>query len=189
MGRIWRAAILYATAAAGLIGGHVIAYSLSVPDRERRGLLLVETGHGYISKAVVVAVAAAIVSILAAALLGALRGRGALRPSQLVVRLGLLQGLGYLALEAGERLLAGVPVSDLAGPVLLLGLPLQLLIAAIGSLLLAAVARTAAAVARLLSRWPEPRRVSPDPVLPPILVQPRPFFIHPRVTRGPPSTA
>jgi hypothetical protein len=186
-----RAVVLFATAAAGLVGGHLLGYAFAEPDARARDALLARTGHSYLSKALIVAAAAAIVAGIGASVLGALRSRrrvdGSLRFRSVALPLMALQVSWFVLLEAGERLLAGAPMTDLVGPVVLLGLPLQALVAALGALLLLAVARTAAAVARALSRGPasaEPTTSDPLPA-PPVRLPAR-VPTSPRVTRGPP---
>jgi hypothetical protein len=191
-GRILRAVVLYATAAAGLVGGHLLGYLTVAPDLGRRSFLLASTGHAYLSKAVVLAAASAIVAAVAAAVLGAARVRRGARPGaadgrSMEMRLAGLQVLGFIALEVGERAMAGASLGDLA-TVFGLGVPLQVLVAALGALVLSAVARAAEAVARVLAGpAPVSRSVCvgiPEPGEPWI---PRSSFSTPRVSRGPPS--
>jgi hypothetical protein len=189
--RSLRAVVLFATAAAGLVGGHLLGYSFAEPDARARDALLARTGHSYLSKALIVAAAAAIVAGIGASVLGFVRarrrGEGPLRFGSVALPLVALQVTGFLLLEAGERLLAGVPGADLLSPVILVGLPLQALVAALGALALLAVARTAAAVARVLSSGPSvEEQASSEPL--PAHSEPLPPRQHasPRVTRGPP---
>lgn len=190
--RVLRAVVLYATAAAGLIGGHLLGYLAVAPDLGPRSVLLASTGHAYLSKAVVLAVAAAIVAAVAAAVLGATRVRGgthlgASGPGSIGIRLAALQLLGFVALEVGERIMTGASLADLA-TVLALGIPLQVLVAVVGALLLSLVARAAEAVARALAE--------PVPLAGSVCIGlaepddrwiPHAPFPTPRVSRGPPS--
>jgi hypothetical protein len=191
-GRIVRAVVLYATAGAGLVGGHLLSYLAVAPDPGRRSFLLATTGHAYLSKAVVLAAAAAIVAAAAAAVLGAARVRGGVRPAvsgtwNVGVRLAGLQIIGFVGLEVGERVMAGVSMEDLAA-VLALGAPLQLLVAILGAFVLSLLARAAEKVARIFAdRAVVARSASVDIPVPRDLWIPSPTLSTPRVSRGPPS--
>jgi hypothetical protein len=184
-----RAVVLFAMAGAGLVGGHLLGYVFAVPDARARRAVLAWSGHGYLSKALLLAVASALLAGFAAAILGTIRirGRNSLRFGDLAVRLSVLQSTGFLVLEVCERLLAGVPVSDLWGPVVALGVPLQALVAVVGALALLAIARVAEVVARALAPSPPGSNatVEVSPNLP-RLAPPRPHVTS-RVTRGPPT--
>jgi hypothetical protein len=191
MSRALRSLVLFATALAGLVGGHLLGYLFAVPDAGERDALLARTGHSYLSKAVIVALAATIVAGAAASVLGAARarrpGRGPLSYRSVAIHLVALQLTGFLLLELAERLLVGIPGADLLGPVLVLGLPLQALVAAAGALVLILVARTAEAVVRALARPGFPAEA--QPAAPPAPVDrplPRTPLASPRIPRGPP---
>lgn len=149
-----RHVVLFATAAAGLVGGHLLGYLFLASDGAARRSILAQTGHGYLSKAVALAAGAAIIAGIAASALGAARAQRVVRePSGLrgiFVPLAVLQGTAFVALETGERLLAGASLTDLAGPVVI-GLPLQATVALVAGLLLAALAGTVEAVVRALT--------------------------------------
>jgi hypothetical protein len=191
-GRILRAVVLYATAAAGLIGGHLVGYLAVAPDLGRRSFLLASTGHAYLSKAVVLAAMSAVVAAVAAAALGAARVHGRTRPGapggwSVAMPLAGLQLLGFIALEVGERVMAGASLGDLA-TVLGLGVPLQIIVAAVGALLLSLVGRAAEAVARVLvGPAPVARSASVGLSEPAAPWTPSAIISTPRVTRGPPS--
>ena len=174
----------------GLVGGHLLGYLLLTPNPGARASLLARTGHGYLPKVVVLAMGAAVLAGIAATLLGAARARSRAAPlgvRDTIVRLAALQMTGYVLLEVLERLLAGHSLGHL-GAALLLGIPLQILVAAVGGLVLAVVARVAQAVARALGRRPTAR-------FRPVVLRPFPVgralphrsFPAPRGIRGPPS--
>lgn len=147
---------LFASAAAGLVGAHLLGYLVVAPEDSARSFLLTSTGHGYLSRAITLAVASAILAGLTSAVLGVLRASrpgwsGAGWPG-LAVRLSILQVAGFLALEVAERVLAGAPLADLGGPVLAVGVPLQVVVAMLGAAVLALIERAAAAVATSLGR-------------------------------------
>ena len=191
MSRALRAAVLFATALAGLVGGHLLGYLFAVPDAGARDALLARTGHSYLSKALIVASASAIVAGAAASVLGAARARrserGPLSYRSVALHLAALQLSGFLLLEVGERVMAGAPGPDLLSPVLILGLPLQALVAAVGALVLILVARAAEAVVRALAGVMFPADASPEAPPPPIeRPLPRTPLLSPRIIRGPP---
>jgi hypothetical protein len=129
-------------AGSGLVLGHWLAYALGEPQAHARDELLRATGHGYLPYATQVAVLAAALG-LAALFLIRLAGRGGRGsfPRDAAV-LASVQCGAFLAMEAGERLLAGASLHDLThGPLLAIGLGMQL-----------AVALTAAAIVRLTER-------------------------------------
>ena len=135
--RIW----LGGLAAGGVVAAHVLAFLIVAPDATRRALLLEESGHGAWPLIVSVAMGA-LVAGLAGFALGRSREAGC-PPKSLfrgvLVRLTLLQVGGFVLLEALERL-ARHDVSELLGllgePVVLIGLVLTAVTAAIGAFLL-----------------------------------------------------
>ena len=165
----WRrpvqAAIVGSASASGLILAHVVAYAIAVPRAAERVHLLRETGHGYLPTAEGSVLPLAIVAfVLAAVSTVAARPRGGgdrLRWKTLAFRLATAQCLGYLAVEAGERLFAQGSLHGLFGPVLAIGLVVQLVVATTTALLLGTVGRT---VERALEASPG----APRPVFGPI---------------------
>jgi hypothetical protein len=166
----------------GVVFGHWLSYLLAIPSTGIRSEVLVATGHAYWLTAVRQAVALAVVSLGAIAMRQFRLVRSNDLPERhgpggLALRLAGLQVLGFLALEVTERVAAGAPVSTmLAHHVLVLGLLVQVAVAASAALLLSLFARAAGAVARAFvqARFPHPaRRAFPRPfvmVLRPALV-------------------
>ncbi len=140
--RLW----LGALAAAGVGLTHAVAYFLTAPDPEARRELLEQTAHGYWSYASAVAL-----GLLVAGLSGFAIARVRERAEQrraggslylfIATRLIVLQGLGFLVLEASERAVAGQLDHFLAEPVVLLGVVIQAVVAVIGAALLVMLAR------------------------------------------------
>ncbi len=140
--RLW----LGALAAAGVGLTHALAYFLTAPDAEARRELLEQTAHGYWSYA-----SALGLGLLVAGLSGFVISRvkeRATRPEGtralyffIATRLLVLQGLGFLLLEASERAVAGGLGELLAEPVVLLGLCIQAAVAAVGAVLLLLLSR------------------------------------------------
>jgi hypothetical protein len=153
--RLW-SLVLFFTAAAGLVGGHLLNYVWLVPQTRARHAILAVTGHSYLPDGVVIGLAAALLAGTGTALLGAISPdrRPSLRDAALC--LAGLQTAGFLLLEVVERLLGGAPLSDLAGPVLALGVPLQVVLALLGASVLVLIARMARVAMVRFSRGPRP---------------------------------
>src|SRR6266540_7278135 len=136
--RVRRAARGLSVAVAGLFAGHVLVYRIVAPGALQRALLLAGTGHGYLPAAVAVGIVAAAVAGLAVFGAAFRRGRrGAPRPQRhglipaLVVP-AIAQACAFLVLETLERALAGAPMGGLLGPLLPVGILLQLAVGALG---------------------------------------------------------
>ena len=159
-----RTAAVMGIAAAGLALGHWAAYAIAAPGAHERDAMLHATGHGYLPYATQVALLAGALG-LAVSFLARLTNR-ARRGSVArdAAALAMAQAAAFLAIEIGERLLAGASLHDLThGPLLTIGLSVQLLVAAGG-----------AAVLRLTDRAAEAahgvRRLVASPLPPPITV-------------------
>lgn len=127
--RVGLYAVLVAPAGLGL--GHLLAYGLAGVDTQTH---LTATGHGYLPLALRAAVGVALLGAVRAVLGGLRRARS--RPSAgpeilpTAVRLAGVQATGFAVLEVLERLVAGAPLADL-GPLLGVGLLVQILVAAL----------------------------------------------------------
>ncbi len=180
---------------AGLGLAHVLEYLALIPDHHERARVLADTGHHYLPFAVSAACFLALVALATAFLAGF--GRGAARrtsghgqesPTDWARLLPIVQVVAFVAVEIGERLAAGSSLSDL-GPVLVLGLPLQVLAGIAGGRLLSVVARAGERVGRVLAGWPAadaPRRLHscwrPVSTAPSVAILPG----GPTPARGPP---
>jgi hypothetical protein len=135
--RLW----LGALAAAGVGLTHVLAYFLTAPDPTARRELLEQTAHGYWSYASAVALGV-LVAGLSGFVISRVRERAVYPQSGralyvfIATRLAVLQAVGFLVLEASERAVAGGLADLLAEPVVLLGLGIQAVVAALGALFL-----------------------------------------------------
>jgi hypothetical protein len=142
-----------AAAAAGLVGGHIIAYQLSAPAAPIRQLLLAQTGHSYLPRAIAAAMSFAAAAAVGAAFRGAIRGwRGAVDHFSFRAtfrRLAVAQTVGFVILEVMERKAAGVTLSGLVG-VFPRGLAVQVAIAAFAALALWLLDRAGASIAAAL---------------------------------------
>jgi hypothetical protein len=167
--RTLSAPILAGVAGVGLMLGHFLTYVVVQPGRHARDVLLSQTGHGYLSTA---SQAAALLAIAAAASVMVrvararangedldVHGRWALRiPAQLA----LLQCGAFVLMEIAERLATGSSVSGvLADHLLLIGLGLQLVLAAMGGILLRWLTRAGEWIGvHVLARLPRPHQRS-----------------------------
>lgn len=176
-------------AGAGLLLGHSLAYALATPAATR-DRVLDATGHGYLPYAMQVAMLAGALG-LAGIFLSRLtrRGGGGSFTRDACVFLAV-QSSAYVAIEVGERLLSGAPLDDLAhGPLLAIGLGVQVVVAIAGAGLVRISERVAEAVEAIDG--------SDAPFVPPaVAVVPSATFAPPRrrstgsaVCRAPPFPA
>jgi hypothetical protein len=139
-----RAAATVGVAGAGLVLGHWVAYALGTPHAHARDEVLRATGHGYLPYATQVAVLGAALSLAALFLARLTRreGRGSFVRDAAV--LAAAQSIAFVAMEVGERLASGASMHDLThGPLLALGLAVQLVVAIAGAGLLRLTDRVA----------------------------------------------
>jgi hypothetical protein len=126
-----------------------------LPDAASRHAVLAETGHGYMGMAIGLAVASAVMAAIACFALGIRRGTGGadapLAFTSLAWRLVLLQPAGFVLLEVGERLAAGVPAHHMLDPVIVVGTLLQAVAAVIGAAILVVLARGGELVGKAVS--------------------------------------
>ena len=166
---------LAGAAVAGAVVGHGLAYALAVPEPGRRLAVLAGSGHAYWSAAIAAAIVLGLVSLgatLARHFRAGLRtgDRPAGEPlGRRVARLALLQVTIYLVQELIERAAAGVPlVGPVDGRLLLTGIAVQLLVAAVLALGLTWAGRVAEVAGRALRRRslhrpdPRPARLRPN---------------------------
>jgi hypothetical protein len=184
------ALIVFGTALAGLLGGHVATYLLVEPAHHARDALLHRTGHGYLSAAVAVGLALGLIAALSTAAAGYRRARSVARgpvasaPSW--PTLFGLQALAFVAIEVAERLISGAGSSHL-GAILVVGLAVQGVAATVGVVLLRLLARVGEAIGHLVARrsipaFGRPRhRWAPGPAAPV-----RPASRRPGTPRAPP---
>jgi hypothetical protein len=133
-----------AVAAAGLFAGHIVIYRIVAPDASQPAALGVS--HAYLPLALAVGLLAAVVAGAGAFLLGYRRGTApepCNRPrlTGTLVLPAVAQAAAFVALEVLERVLAGASLGSLAGPLLFVGVALQLVAGAAGGLVLAGLDR------------------------------------------------
>lgn len=121
-----KALTAFAASAAGLVGGHWLAYALLATESGHRHEWLAATGHGWLESGTGIALVCAVAGLVAAWVKGS-RGSGVEYPLGLVVGVQLA---GFGLVEFGERALAGAGFADLL-PVLLCGFAAQILAATV----------------------------------------------------------
>lgn len=185
LGRI-RTLALLAVASAGLLGGHSLTYLGLASSTSDRAGVLEASGHGYLEKAIVFSGAMALMSVLFWLAAGALkRGLPLPRWQATALALGAIQVTGFAAQEVLERLIVGAPLHDLAA-VLLLGVPLQLMVAAVGALMITVLHKAGERIAGWLSPH-HPTRAGSPAQLPPSSVHFRSALLAGGLgSRGPP---
>ncbi len=170
---------------AGMSAGHFLSYVIASPDAHHRADLLEATGHGGESPFLVVAIAAVV-----AACIAALVGRPREKAPRLVRSFALLTALqitAFTGLEVTERIGAHVSIAEsIQEPVFLLGLGLQVLVAAVAAFILRAlhVAATTASPAP-----PPLPGVIGTIALPAATATPAIDVLRPWDARGPPTSS
>lgn len=96
-------------AVAGVVVAHGLDYLVLFPQAGARADHLQATGHAYWPVAVGAAAATGALALMAVAALGARRGAGAVRTDLKMGWLLALQILAFVAMEAGERAVVGLP--------------------------------------------------------------------------------
>jgi len=139
-----RSATLLGLALGGVLVGHALTYRVLVPDAHARTVELAETGHAYLGGANALGLVAAIagLSVLFLGRLVRADGDGA----DPFVRLVAFQLTTFAAMELLERLGSGAGIRQLL-PALVVGLPVQVLVAAIVARIARFIVRAAAVVA------------------------------------------
>jgi hypothetical protein len=182
-------------AVTGVVLGHGLAYIVTVPGAGAREALLLHTGHNYWSIAMAMAVVFGAVSVIGTVVRHARIGAAKVAHSTTAweryrssaIRLVALQSAVFVVQEILERVHAGVAVSGLVhGGFLLVGLAVQILVAAALAVILSWLGRAAEAIGRALAPAPallvrRARLAWPASAIP-VRVAPH----GPRNTRAPP---
>jgi hypothetical protein len=189
--RVLRVLTVAGTALAGLVGAHLLDYLLVLPDAASRHAVLAETGHGYMGMAIWLAVASAVMAAITCFALGIRRGTGGadapLAFRSLAWRLVLLQPAGFVLLEIGERVAAGVPAHHLLDPIIAVGVLLQPIVALVGAAILVVLVRGGELVGEALSASRDFGRAASSFDLPLYLVPSGGRFSRPGSIRAPPA--
>ncbi|HUP86723.1 MAG TPA: hypothetical protein VM143_13750 [Acidimicrobiales bacterium] len=154
---------LAALGTAGAVVAHMLAYAVAEPDGHQRASLLHDTGHAYWHAAIAAAVVAGSFSLVSHAVAQFREARGYRRSAETIgragVRLAVFQVAVYAIMEFAERAAAHEPVARLfAHHIFVIGVALQVLVAATLVQLLRLVGRAAVAVAKRLAVPRLPRR-------------------------------
>ena len=173
----------------GLIVGHLLSYLIAIPDAARRDAVLAETGHAYLHLAGDIAVVLGFAAVVTIGLRAVAERRATELPSglRLAWRLGALQAAAFVAMEMGERLVSGAGLGELfADHLFAIGIVVQLVIAALGTLLLRWLGRVAVRIAAVLARPLRRRPAGTVWVRPGSGRPPRPAFAGIVSARAPP---
>ena len=176
---------------AGLLIGHAISYAIAIPDPHHRDLVLERTGHGYLplfGEAALILLLAGVAAVVARALAGG-RPERAGRFAGLAALLICVQVSAFVGQEVLERLVAGVPLGDLAQDHLLsIGLLVQVGVAVCAAGLLRLLARTSSRIADVVRPRADPSRRERGTVVPVVSMRlPRLLLVSAANARGPPS--
>jgi hypothetical protein len=166
--RIWAPAVA-AIGAAGLLLAHRVAYLVAVPDERHRDALLARTGHGYMPGVSEIVGALALGAVLALLLsgLGGPDHEGSPSFARLAGRMSSLQVSIFVAMEMTERISSRAPLAEmLHDHVLVIGIAVQIIVAAAGALLLRRLTRAADRVTWIFARSPSPAFGASTPLLP-----------------------
>jgi len=187
--RVFRTGILAGAAMLGLAGAHVLDYFLLYRDPVIRAGFLQQTGHAYFGKAFEFAIASAVLAVVGTFAFGVLRARDhhVERPSPWrgAAILALIQSGGFVALEAGERIVVNAHAGQLL-KVTLLGVVLQVIVATISAFVLSVIERAGNLVARALAGNPPLRRVVVAIARPRDVIRPRLLLLSRASPRAPP---
>lgn len=188
-----RGSPVFGIAVAGLVLGHVATYALLFPDPHHRGLVLAATGHAYLpalAHLTCILAAASLAAIVARTWVERDAGSAAWSFAGVAAVLALTQSFAFTGQELLERVLSGSPLHDLfAGPLLVVGVGVQLLLALGGAALVTWLRRTTRRLAAVadtsrVGMWRTPAPLRPIVAL---VATPTSAFggVHP--ARSPPS--
>jgi len=193
-----RVARTLAVAVAGLFAGHVIVYRILAPGPLQRSVLAGGASHAYLPFALAIGLLFALAAGARTFRLGFRRatapgtGTGQRRPgfAGTLILPAIAQAAAFIALEVLERMLAGAPMGTLLGPLLPLGVALQLVVGATGGLLLAGLDRAGEITGRAVAVRRRPTASATEPRRwPPATPTPRHRPWSAQLIRGPPAQA
>jgi hypothetical protein len=152
--RMARRFCLASLGVAGTVLAHMAAYQFAYADPHYRSMQLAHTGHAYLATAATVALFGAIVALLGEVAIGRARPDrrtpAGTQPSVMALwmRLALGQVIVFATMEVAERALHGVNPSAWTEPSFWMALPVLLITAWLGALLLRTAMRLGVALAR-----------------------------------------
>jgi len=144
-----RSATLLGLALGGVLVGHALTYRALVPDAHARTAELAETGHAYLGGANALGLFSAIAALSILFLGRLVRAHGDLPHT--FRRLAAFQLTTFAVMEVLERLGSGAGIRGLL-PSLVVGLPVQVLVACVVALVVRCIMRTATVVADRAAR-------------------------------------
>lgn len=187
MHRLARGLSVAGLAFAGLVGGHALAYHLTIPDAHHRSTLYAQAGHGYMPSAAWIAVVVGL-SALAAGIAYGFIGRSPVRTGSLrraACSMAALQACAFVLVEILERLSTQAALDTLSVGLLVAGIAVQVVVAGGSALLLVGLRKVGASLRRAAI---EPVR-SRAATMPrgPASDRSRDFDLDARPTRAPPT--
>jgi hypothetical protein len=144
-----RSVTLLGLALGGLLVGHAVTYRLLVPDAHARTAELAETGHAYLAGANALGLFAAIAALSVLFLGRLVRTQG--NVPHAFWRLAAFQLTAFAAMEVLERLGSGAGVRGLL-PTMVVGVPVQILVASVVTVVVRFIVRAATIVADRAAR-------------------------------------
>jgi len=172
----------------GLAGAHALDYFLLYRNPVVRTGLLMQTGHAYFGKAFEFAIASAVLAVIGSFAFGVMRAhhpaehRSVWRSAGM---LALIQSGGFVALEAGERLVVNAHAGQLL-KVTLVGVVLQMIVATITAFVLSLIERAGRIMARALTSAPPVVRAVAVFTRPRDVIRPRLALLTRASPRAPP---
>jgi hypothetical protein len=151
-----RVARTLAVAVTGLFAGHVIVYRILAPGPLQRSVPAGGASHAYLPFALAAGLMLALAAGARTFRLGfqraTIRGTDRRRPgfAGTLILPAVAQAAAFIVLEVLERVLAGAPMGTLLGPLLPVGVALQLVVGATGGLLLAGLDRAGEITGRVV---------------------------------------
>lgn len=148
MHRLIRGLSFAGLAFAGLVGGHALAYHLTIPDAHHRSTLYAQSGHGYMPSAAWVAVVVGL-SALAAGIAYGFVARSPLRSGKLrraACSMAVLQAAAFVLVEVLERLSTQAALDTLSVGLLLAGIAVQIVVAGASALVLVGLRKLGASL-------------------------------------------
>lgn len=181
---------VFGFAVAGLLLGHALSYAIAIPDPHHRDLVLERTGHGYLplfAEAALMLLLAGLAALVVRALGGGRPGRTE-RFAGLARLLICVQVSAFVGQEVLERVVAGVPVGDLARDHLLsIGLLVQVAVAICAAGLMRLLARTSSRLVDAVRPRVDPPRPGDGAAVPVVSTRPARLLLASAANvRGPP---
>ena len=164
-----RVARTLAVAVAGLFAGHMIVYRIIAPDPLQRSVVAEGASHAYLPFALAIGLMLAMAAgagtfrrgFQRATVQGTVQRRPGFAGTLLLP--AVAQAAAFIALEVLERMLAGAPMGNLLGPLLPVGVALQLVVGATGGLLLAGLDRAGEITGRAVADRRRPAAPAAEP--------------------------